>query len=110
VQLTGLLQRHNPPFRSAQDRPRDVEARRRDAATGNYERVRQGHPPLEVRDLGFHAGGEFRRHHHEVVLQLRVFARIRRQFGANGEELALDSKNDRMARAVTHLRPCQPKR
>jgi len=69
-------------------------------APRNNERVRQGDPLLEVGDLRFAAAGEIGGDDLEVLPQGIVLRRVRSQFGANREELALQPQDDRVPPAI----------
>jgi len=79
---------------------RHVEGRCRRRTAGDDECIWQRDPALEVVDFGLQAVGGFRHHHQEMLLQLVVLGRVRRQLGADGEELALYPQDDGVPAAV----------
>jgi len=105
MQLTSLLQANDPALGATQHGARHVEGRGRWRATGDDERIRQRDPALEVFDLGLQPAGRVRHHHQEMLLQLVVLGRVRRELGADREELALHPQNDGVPAAVFDHRP-----
>lgn len=95
-----MLQADDASFRPAQHRAGHVQGGGGRRPTGDHERIGQWNPTLEVRDLALDAAREVWRHHHEVLLQLVVLGGIGRQFGADGEQLALDPEDDRVPAPV----------
>jgi hypothetical protein len=94
------LEADDATFGAAQHRASHVEGGGGRRPARDDERIGQWNAALKVDDLALDAAGEIRRDDHEMLLQLVVLGSIGRQLGADREELALDSQDDRMPAAV----------